>query len=117
MEQIQGKPRRGALVSLKPSCCIYYEKSDEQLAREQEADRRAGRFFDGAGESLIYCKVGSESLSGQVVAMVTRTRGIRWLGFSSKPEGLIELFATIDGVPRIVMVPWTRMVRCNLAEA
>jgi predicted NBD/HSP70 family sugar kinase len=77
---------------------FWYVKSDEEIERLKARDQEAGRFLDAAGEPLIYSSIGAETFKDDTLVTITR-RGDRG------PVGRVSpVAATIDGVPRLVMV-------------
>jgi len=83
---------------------FYYVKSSEELAAEQAADAKVGRFLDSAGESILYSNVASSSFLEDTPVTITRRRGVNWPHWSKRPAHLVEGLATIEGSPRIIMV-------------
>lgn len=82
---------------------MWYVKSDAEIEHQQRGDEAAGRFFDSAGEPLLYSRLGSMSSQSPQIALVTRVRGLQWPHWGSRPVGLVEGIVTLDGVVRTVM--------------
>lgn len=83
---------------------FWYLKSEEEIDRRRTEDQRVGRHLDDAGETILYSAIGSGSLREPTVVTITRRRNVPWPHWSKKPKHLVEGIATVDGVPRLVMI-------------
>lgn len=92
------------LVIQRAGTRFWYVKSEEEIERLKARDRQAGRFLDDAGEPLLYSSIGAETFKDDTLVTITRRRGVPWPHWTRKPTHLVEGLATIDGVPRLVMV-------------
>lgn len=96
--------KAGDTVIIRGNSTVYYVKTADEIRTQQAKDEARGRFFDDGGEPLIYSKIGCTNIKSDAVAMVMRTRGISWPHWTRRPTGLIECFATVNDVPRAVML-------------
>lgn len=82
----------------------YYVLTPEQLRAIEVADAEAGNFWDSAGEPRMYSPVTSGCFETDTPVAITRRRGVQWPTWRNKPKHLCEGVATIDGIPRVIMV-------------
>lgn len=83
---------------------FWYVKSIEEIEKLKASDREAGHFLDSAGEPLLYSSIGTETFKDDTLVTITRRRGVPWPHWARKPTHLVEGLATVDGVPRLVLV-------------
>lgn len=89
---------------------FWYDRTDAQIDNIRALDAAMGATLDSAGEPKIYNVTTSGILREGVVCTVLKTRGVTWQSWMRKPTYLIEVLATIEGVPRIVKVRDPRRV-------
>lgn len=88
----------------------WYDRTDEQINNLRALDAAMGETLDSAGEPKIYNRTTWSLLKEASVVSVIKTRGVTWTSWVKKPSYLIEVLATIDGVPRIIKVRDPRRV-------
>jgi len=82
---------------------IWYNKSPEEVEEERRRDVMTGNTLTSDGESRLYSTIGYFVLGQDVLAIITRRRGVEWNGFRTKPKHLVEGLVTLDGIPQLVM--------------
>ena len=96
---VASKIARGDSYFLDPAVTVYYTRSDDELRRMYEDDRRHGNTMRDDGESRIHSRQGSVFLVPATAVVITRLNGAEWHGYNNKPRGL--LVATIITGPYI----------------
>ena len=91
--KVASKIARGDSYFLDPAVTVYYTRSDDELRRMYEDDRRNGNTMRDDGESRIHSRQGSVFLVPATAVVITRLNGAEWYGYNNKPRGL--LVATI----------------------
>jgi hypothetical protein len=71
-------------------CDVWYIKTPEEEAAEEEERTKAGRFYDDGGESILTSHVGILYLASGTTAIVTKTRNVPWRHWYKKPAFLVE---------------------------
>lgn len=99
--------KRGDVVVILAGAMCWHFATDAELEERRRKDAAAGRFFDSAGEPLLYSRIRYWTFDVDTVATVVRTRSIEWPHWTKKPTGLIECFATLDGIPRFFLTKRT----------
>lgn len=82
----------------------YYVLTEEQVRALEEYDTRTGDTLDSAGEPRLYSQVTSGCFQTDTPVAITKRRNVQWPTWRNKPKYLCEGVATIDGVPRVIMV-------------
>ena len=95
--------RKGDWLLLPKGLRLWWQKSEEEMTREEEENRAAGYLFDSAGEPVLISSVGSTYLEEDTAALVTKTRGCQWTHWGKKPLFLTEVLINIRGIPRYMM--------------
>jgi len=90
-------------TALLPGKCFWYVKTEEQIEAERQQDRDSGRYYDAAGEPLLYSRIGSGRLNYHTIVTVLKKKNVGWPHWSNKPTRLTEGLATISGIPRLIL--------------
>lgn len=98
------KLARGDAVLIEKGMTYWFCRTEAEIEILQESDRKSGRLYDSAGESIIYSLVGSCNASQDIMGIVTKIRGIEWPTWYTRPKHLTECILTINGIPKYVMV-------------
>lgn len=98
-------------VIIVPSGSKYwYDRTDEELKRISDLDDACGSTLDSAGEPKIYNKTASKTTKIDLTCTVIKSRGVPWSTCFKKPTHLLEVLATIDGMPKVIKVRDPRKV-------
>jgi hypothetical protein len=81
----------------------WYRKKPEELEQERQKNEARGRFFDDAGEPVLYSAIGTNWFQESTLITVIKKRNVEWTHWSPKPKFLAEGLATINGLPKVVM--------------
>lgn len=89
------KLSRGTIVKLH-TATLFYTRSEEELSRMCEDDRRSGDVLDSAGEPRIYNSQGRIIVhkDDDITVMITSLVGADWSGWYRKPKGLVKAVVT-----------------------
>ena len=85
------KLSRGTIVKLRDAV-LFYTRSEEEVSRMREDDRRSGNVLDSAGEPRIYNRQGRIVVvkDDDITVMVTSLVGADWCSWNRKPKGLVN---------------------------
>ena len=87
--KVAKKIARGDSYFLDPAVTVYYTRSDDELRRMYEDDRRNGNTMRDDGESRIHSRQGTVCLPAPTAVVITRLNGAEWYGYNNKPRGLL----------------------------
>ena len=87
--KVAKKIARGDSYFLDPAVTVYYTRSDDELRRMYEDDRRHGNTMRDDGESRIHSRQGTVWLPAPTAVVITRLNGAEWHGYNNKPRGLL----------------------------
>lgn len=82
----------------------WYILTPEQVRAMEEHDVATGNRLDSAGEPRLYSRVSGGRFPADTVVTITKRRGVEWPTWNRKPKYLCEGLATIDGIPRTILV-------------
>jgi len=84
-------PHKRDVVLIRAGTPFWQPLTPSEVQMLHDADRRAGRFMDDAGESIIHDHMTSDVIRDNTVATVLRTRGLKWTSWYRRPPHLVEV--------------------------
>jgi len=89
----------------------YYTRTKEECEDIRQRDIATGNNYDSAGEPKIYSRITSSRIQENTFCTIIKNRNIEWDTWFNKPSHLLEVLATINGAPRIILVKDPRRVQ------